>query len=117
MKRPAVAIPFRTAGGTTFALGPARPAAGPAVLGIRPEDIEDAEFVPGAGPDELLAVTVDLAEPLGAETIVHFDVAPGTPFTARLSPRTTVRAARPIKLAVDVDRLHLFDPTSGQSLR
>jgi multiple sugar transport system ATP-binding protein len=96
-------------------------AGGEVVVGIRPEDIEDAEFVPGAGPDELLAVTVDLAEPLGAETIVHFEVASvggtGVPFTARLSPRTTVRAGRPVKLAVDVDRLHLFDPTSGQSLR
>jgi multiple sugar transport system ATP-binding protein len=92
-------------------------AGGEVVVGIRPEDIEDAEFVPGAGPDELLAVTVDLAEPLGAETIVHFEVAPGAAFTARLSPRTTVRAGRPVKLAVDIDRLHLFDPTSGQSLR
>src|SRR5437764_3901209 len=92
-------------------------AGGEVVLGIRPEDIEDAEFVPGAGPDELLEVTVDLAEPLGAETIVHFDVMPGALFTARLSPRTTVRAGRPVKLAVDVERLHLFDPASGRSLR
>ena len=92
-------------------------AGGEVALGIRPEDIEDAEFVPGAGPDELLEVTVDLAEPLGAETIVHFDAAPGAPFTARLSPRSTVRAGRPVKLAVDVERLHLFDPVSGHSLR
>ncbi len=90
---------------------------GDVALGVRPEDIEDAEFVPGAGPDELLEVTVDLAEPLGAETIVHFDAAPGAPFTARLSPRSTVRAGRPVKLAVDVERLHLFDPVSGLSLR
>jgi multiple sugar transport system ATP-binding protein len=91
-------------------------AGGEVALGVRPEDIEDAEFVPGAGPDELLEVTVDLAEPLGAETIVHFDAAPGTPFTARLSPRSTVRAGRPVKLAVDVERLHLFDPGSGRTL-
>jgi multiple sugar transport system ATP-binding protein len=90
---------------------------GEVALGIRPEDIEDAEFVAGAGPDELLDVTVDLAEPLGAETIVHFDAAPGVPFSARLSPRTTVRAGRPVKLAVDVERLHLFDAGSGESLR
>ena len=92
-------------------------AGGEVAVGIRPEDIEDAEFVPGTGPDELLEVTVDLAEPLGAETIVHFEVISGVPFTARLSPRTTVRAGRPVKLAVDVDRLHLFDPASGRSLR
>jgi multiple sugar transport system ATP-binding protein len=92
-------------------------AGGEVALGIRPEDIEDAEFAAGAGPDELLEVTVDLAEPLGAETIVHFDAVPGTPFTARLTPRTTVRAGRLAKLAVDVERLHLFDAGSGQSLR
>jgi multiple sugar transport system ATP-binding protein len=92
-------------------------AGGEVAIGIRPEDIEDAEFVPATGPDELLDVTVDLAEPLGAETIVHFDAVPGVPFTARLSPRTTVRAGRRAKLAVDVERLHLFDPVSGNSLR
>jgi multiple sugar transport system ATP-binding protein len=101
-----------------------RPGAGPLVasggevaLGIRPEDLEDAEFAAGAGADEILEVTVDLAEPLGAETIAHFDAVAGVPFTARLSPRTTVRAGRRVKLAVDVDRLHLFDPVSGESLR
>jgi len=92
-------------------------AGGAVAVGIRPEDIEDAEFVPGAGPDELLDVTVDLAEPLGAETIAHFDVGSDLPFTARLSPRTSVRAGRRVKLAVDVARLHLFDPVSGQSLQ
>ena len=92
-------------------------AGGQVTLGIRPEDIEDAEFVAGAGPDELLEVTVDLAEPLGAETIAHFDVGSDAPFTARLSPRTAVRAGRRVKLAVDVERLHLFDPVSGDSLR
>jgi multiple sugar transport system ATP-binding protein len=92
-------------------------AGGEVTLGIRPEDIEDAEFVAGPGPDELLDVTVDLAEPLGAETIVHFDAGSEAPFTARLSPRTAVRAGRRVKLAVDVERLHLFDPVSGQSLR
>jgi multiple sugar transport system ATP-binding protein len=92
-------------------------AGGEVAVGIRPEDIEDAEFVPAAGPDELLDVTVDLAEPLGAETIVHFEAGQAVPFTARLSPRTSVRAGRPVKLAVDVERLHLFDPVSGQSLR
>ncbi len=115
------------------------------VLGIRPEDLEDAEFAAGADPDELLEVVVGLAEPLGAEVIAHFDInappvetrdtrelasdvdaggeprtllAPGrTTFTARLHPRTAVRAGRSVKLAVDVERLHLFDAASGATLR
>ena len=114
---PETVLARRPGAGSVIAAG------GEVALGIRPEDIEDAEFVAGAGPDELIEVTVDLAEPLGAETIAHFDVvaggaAPATvPFSARLSPRTTVRAGRQVKLAVDVERLHLFDPGSGRSLR
>jgi hypothetical protein len=38
-------------------------------------------------------------------------------FTARLHPRTAVRAGRSVKLAVDVERLHLFDPATGATLR
>jgi len=115
------------------------------ILGLRPEDLEDAEFVTRADPDELLDVTVGLAEPLGAEVVAHFDIdAPpvrtpdtadlaadvdpgGLPpesapeghvgFTARLHPRTAVRAGRSVKLAVDVARLHFFDPATGATLR
>ena len=121
------------------------------VLGIRPEDLEDAEFAPRADPDETVEVAVAIVEPLGAEVTAHFevdappvttadtlelaaDVDPGaevvggsgtTPaatgeratFTARLHPRTTVRAGRTVKMTVDVERLHLFDPASGRTLR
>jgi multiple sugar transport system ATP-binding protein len=109
---------------------------GEVILGMRPEDLEDAEFAPRTDPDELLEVTIALAEPLGAEVVVHFEVdtpipgARGIPvvsvapdgadlagFTARLHPRTAVRSGRTVKLAVDVERLHLFDPATGASLR
>jgi multiple sugar transport system ATP-binding protein len=94
------------------------------ILGVRPEDLEDAEFAPRTDPDELLEVTITLAEPLGAEVLVHIDIptviAPDVDlagFTARLHPRTAVRSGRTVKLAVDVERLHLFDPATGASLR
>jgi multiple sugar transport system ATP-binding protein len=97
---------------------------GPVVLGIRPEDLEDIEFAPRAGPDEVLEVTVTLAEPLGAEVIGHFDTGAPNPdgtgtavFSSRLHPRTAVRAGRTVKLAVDVERLHLFDPATGRAIR
>jgi multiple sugar transport system ATP-binding protein len=94
-------------------------------------------------------VTVGLAEPMGAETMVHFDVgaAPvqtqdaldlaadldpgaepgstvrlltgdeGATFTARLNPRTAARAGMQATLAVDVERIYLFDPATGRALR
>ncbi len=38
-------------------------------------------------------------------------------FTARLHPRTTLRAGDTARLVVDVERLHLFDPITGETLR
>jgi multiple sugar transport system ATP-binding protein len=89
------------------------------ILGIRPEDFEDAALVAhpnGSGLD----VDVTLAEALGAEVIAHFPLA-ARPFAgpvdagtttlcARLSPRSRAETGRPLRLAVDVDRLHFFDP-------
>jgi multiple sugar transport system ATP-binding protein len=110
------------------------------IVGVRPEDLEDAALVPnanGAGLD----VSVSLAEPMGAEVIAHFSVAgvpvasagsaaaladratedarfldlvdgtegAGVALTARLSPRSRARTGEPLRLAVDVERLHFFD--------
>ncbi|MDQ4149899.1 MAG: sn-glycerol-3-phosphate ABC transporter ATP-binding protein UgpC [Actinomycetota bacterium] len=44
------------------------------ILGIRPEDIEDPELLPGQSQTELLEVTVSITETLGAETVAYFDV-------------------------------------------
>jgi hypothetical protein len=44
------------------------------VVGIRPEDIEDAALVPSAN-GSALPVRVTLAESLGAEVIAHFPLA------------------------------------------
>jgi multiple sugar transport system ATP-binding protein len=119
------------------------------ILGIRPEDLEDAAFARDAPPGALLDVTVGLHEPMGAETIVHFEVDTppvrtqdaldlaadidqgadpartvallsgdeATMFTARLNPRTSARAGEAAKIAVDVERIYLFDPATGRALR
>jgi len=43
------------------------------VLGIRPEDLEDASLVPAGGPaGARLTSTVDLVEAMGSEVLVHF---------------------------------------------
>jgi multiple sugar transport system ATP-binding protein len=107
------------------------------VVGIRPEDIEDAALVPSANGTSF-SVRVTLAEALGAEVIAHFplagDVEPvavgavpeppaleavddsGPLLTARLSPRSAARSGRPLRIAVDVERLHFFDPESDEAI-
>src|SRR5262249_5027729 len=45
------------------------------ILGIRPEDFEDASIETGAPSDRRMKVTCDLTEPLGAEVLVYFSSA------------------------------------------
>jgi multiple sugar transport system ATP-binding protein len=98
------------------------------VVGIRPEDIEDAALVPSANGASL-PVQVTLAEALGAEVIAHVPLgaeAPAPPaqvaagsstlLTARLSPRSGARSGEPMRVAIDLDRLHFFDPESEAAI-
>ena len=45
---------------------------------------------------------------MGAETYLYLTCA-GVNLTARVSPRSTVRAGDTIKMAIDVNNIHVFD--------
>jgi multiple sugar transport system ATP-binding protein len=113
------------------------------ILGIRPEDMEDASLVSDAPADRRIRSEVLLREALGADVLAHFlikapvvltedvrelahdvgrealeavekEAAAGeTTFLARLNPRTTTKAGERIELVVDVHRLHFFDSETG----
>jgi multiple sugar transport system ATP-binding protein len=107
------------------------------VVGIRPEDIEDASLVPSANGSSV-PVRITLAEALGSEVIAHFPLggevepvavggAPDSPsleaatdsgvlLTARLSPRSGARSGQPLRVSIDVERLHFFDPETDQAI-
>ena len=88
-------------------LNGARLAPGPVTLGVRPEHVS----VDGAGPpDGGLAGTVTLAEHLGAETILHVEVAQGPVLVARADGRAPQRIGQPVTLTLDPRFCHLFDP-------
>jgi multiple sugar transport system ATP-binding protein len=117
--------------------GLARYAGREVVVGIRPEDIEDASLVPSANGSSV-AVRITLAEALGSEVIAHFPLgeevepvvvggAPDSPsleaatdsgvlLTARLSPRSGARSGQPMRVSIDVERLHFFDPETDQAI-
>ena len=52
------------------------------VLGIRPEDMEDAGVLRETHPDQVLSVVCDIREDMGSEVYVHFNVA-ADPVTTR----------------------------------
>jgi multiple sugar transport system ATP-binding protein len=98
------------------------------VLGIRPEDFEDAAFTTGAPPERTLETVTGLREALGSEVLVHFSIASSAAsevsefieaesiFVARVHPQTRAREGEPLRLVVDTKRLHFFDPESGEAI-
>jgi multiple sugar transport system ATP-binding protein len=104
------------------------------ILGIRPEDFEDAAFAPEAPPERTLDTVSSLREALGSEVLVHFDVATadapaadagefieplgeaGAIFVARVHPRTAAREGEKLRLVVNTRRLHFFDPATGLAI-
>jgi multiple sugar transport system ATP-binding protein len=109
------------------------------ILGIRPEDIEDAAFAGGAPDGRRLSAVVDIREDMGSEVFVHFGVAgkavrgedvkaavgeeaaevadvKGNVWVARLDRETKAEERAPIELVVDTSRLHFFDPETGDAI-
>jgi multiple sugar transport system ATP-binding protein len=112
------------------------------VLGIRPEDMEDAAIAGGDGTPRLRG-TVELREALGAEVLVHFTVAARPAVTedvrelaadvgddrvrsedaaaatlvGRFSPRTRAVEGDVVEVSVDSNALHFFDPQTGLAIR
>ena len=60
--------------------------------------------------------SASLAEPLGAETIVHFDTDSAPDLKARLDGRAEVSAGERVALTVDLERMHFFDPETEAAI-
>ena len=116
----------------------------PVVLGIRPEDFEDAALVDDPLDGRSITVSLDIREDMGSEVLGHFPVSAPPPqsgaiedalgsrelvaaeaeaarrgarrFVARLDRSTRVREGETVRLAVDTRRLHFFDPETGRSI-
>jgi multiple sugar transport system ATP-binding protein len=109
------------------------------ILGIRPEDLEDAELATDLPADRQLHGEVVLRESLGAEVMVHFtvDARPAltedvrelardvgeeveegstTTMVGRFGPRTRVSVGESAAVAVDTRALHFFDPVTGAGI-
>jgi multiple sugar transport system ATP-binding protein len=109
----------------------------PIVLGIRPEDLEDAALVPDHPREHRLTAHVELVEALGSELVVHLGldvttVASGDPDTleavgigtgrergtlvGRFSARSRVRLGDRVEVTVDMTRLHFFTRPDGRAI-
>jgi len=111
-------------------------------IGVRSEDMEDASLKPDVPRDRHIRGEVTLVEALGSEIVVHFNL-PGNKvetedtkliakesgeeelsaaegqvkWVASFAPRSRVRNGDAVEIAVDVERVHWFDPNSGEAIR
>jgi multiple sugar transport system ATP-binding protein len=85
------------------------------IMGIRPEDLHDEEAFIASSPESVVEAEVDLTEMLGAEVNL-FLLLNGSQITARVDPRTTAKVGDKIKVALDVNQIHLFDKETELSI-
>jgi multiple sugar transport system ATP-binding protein len=114
----------------------------PVIIGIRPEDLEDAALEPDVPADRLLHGRLELREALGSEIMAHFAIkgthaetdetrelakdagAEGTEqaigvsedeaiVVGRFGARSRIREGDEVAAVVDTRALHFFDPQSG----
>ncbi|MDI6870658.1 MAG: sn-glycerol-3-phosphate ABC transporter ATP-binding protein UgpC [Bacillota bacterium] len=86
------------------------------VLGLRPEDIDDAELHPEYPADFCVQATVDVVEMMGSEAYLNASLGSFT-LVARVEAVTTARDGAPHRLAFNMKKGHLFDPTTTMVIR
>jgi multiple sugar transport system ATP-binding protein len=114
------------------------------ILGIRPEDLEDAALESGAAQDQRLTGRLELREALGSEIMAHFAIkgahaetdetrelakdvgAEGTEqigvkedeavVVGRFGARSRIKVGEPVTAVVDTRALHFFDPETGNGI-
>jgi multiple sugar transport system ATP-binding protein len=111
------------------------------IVGIRPEDFEDANFAPEGHQGWTFEAAIELTESMGSEIYAHFDFegddvesaelrelqedagtadVPQSGTTghavARVDAGSEVRPGTRAQLWLDVRKLHLFDPADGSSM-
>ena len=85
----------------------------PMVLGIRPEDIEIAQYAKGDEPKASFPAIVDIVEPMGAETNLYLQTGTHTLVCRSQRPLDHREAGHRMQFEMKVGKAHLFDPVTA----
>jgi len=86
------------------------------VLGLRPENLHDPEFVPPGILAARIPSEVDVTELMGNEVILYL-LTGGKQFIARVDPRTRARVGNKVDMITDMSNFHIFDKATEQAIR
>jgi multiple sugar transport system ATP-binding protein len=86
------------------------------VLGVRPEDVHDRDYVPGQMNTAPITAQVEVMEPMGSEIYLYL-LSGKSSFIARVDPRSQGRPGKSVDVALNLDHIHVFDKETEQALR
>ncbi|PKM49636.1 MAG: sugar ABC transporter ATP-binding protein [Firmicutes bacterium HGW-Firmicutes-7] len=78
------------------------------VMGIRPEDIHDSQIFIESAQKSIIEAQVNVTELLGSEIFLYLSVE-NNEVTAKVDPRSTAKPGDCIKLAFDLNKVHIFN--------
>jgi len=84
-------------------------------MGIRPEDLHDDEMFISTSPDTVISADVEVTELLGAEVYLYLLCADQN-ITARVNPRSQAKAGDSINIALDANKIHVFDKNTEMAI-
>ena len=87
------------------------------IFGIRPENAHDPEYAPPGIQQAMVDATVDVTELMGNEVLVYLMTDSIPSFVGRFDPRTSARVGNKITVALDMDRMHIFDKQTELAIR
>ncbi|NLK21292.1 MAG: sn-glycerol-3-phosphate ABC transporter ATP-binding protein UgpC [Epulopiscium sp.] len=78
------------------------------IMGIRPENLHDDDAFLASSPESIINANVEVTEMLGAEVYLYM-VSNGQNMTARVDPKSKAKPGDTIKIALDINHIHVFD--------
>ncbi|MDE5771309.1 MAG: sn-glycerol-3-phosphate ABC transporter ATP-binding protein UgpC [Ruminococcus sp.] len=85
------------------------------ILGVRPESIHDEEMYLSNATTGVVDCQVEITEMMGAEIYLYL-LCEGIPMTARVSSRSTAKSGDEIRVAIDPNRIHIFDKETEKAI-
>ena len=88
----------------------------PVVFGLRPEDIHDPNYAPPGIIAQEIDALVDVTELMGNEIFLYLKSSDHS-FIARVDPRTDYKMGDQVKIAFNMDNMHVFDKDTEDVIR
>jgi multiple sugar transport system ATP-binding protein len=79
------------------------------IMGVRPEDFHEEPVFIEASPNSVVNATIEVSENLGHEMFLYLNGLGKENVIARVDGRSGLRENQNIKLAIDMNKIHVFD--------